>query len=94
MSHYKWTETNFYLGQFMPAKQLPWHYIPVWIACTTPVLYVAGLAAGIYQVYQGGWARLRTWEGRLDLLLAGWLFGPVLLVVALSSVLYDGWRHM
>jgi len=99
LSHYKWpAATNFYLGQHVPAKQLPWHYIPVWIASTTPVLYLAaavlGLAAGLYQAYQKGWARLQTMEGRLDLLLAGWLFGPVVLVVGLGSVLYDGWRHL
>jgi len=99
MIHYNWaTKTTFYLGRYVRADQLPWHYLPVWLTTTSPLLYVAaalvGLGASLSQTYREGTARLRTSAGRLDLLMAGWLFGPGLIVVALNSVIYNGWRHM
>lgn len=79
----------------MAAARLPWHYIPVWIVVTTPVLAaLAGLAVAGRQVWQGGRARLRTQTDRLDLLLADWLLGPVVIAIVLRSTLYDGWRHL
>jgi hypothetical protein len=32
--------------------------------------------------------------GRFDWLVAGWLVVPVLIVIGLNSVVYDGWRHL
>lgn len=41
-----WEGTHFYLGEMIP-KEVPWHYIPVWMAVSVPViclfLFVAGL---------------------------------------------------
>lgn len=94
----RWQATNYYLGQLVPASQLPWHYIPVWLISTTPIFYLVsalvGLATRLYVAYHVGWTWLRTSAGRLDLLLAGWLFGPIILVIIMRSVLYDGWRHL
>ncbi|UOG74744.1 glycosyltransferase family 39 protein [Hymenobacter tibetensis] len=99
LSHFNWpAKTNFYLGHYVAVEKLPWHYIPVWLVSTTPLPYVLvallGLAAGLYQACRKGWGSLRSATVRLELLLAGWLFAPVIIVVALGSVLYDGWRHL
>ncbi|HEX8426206.1 hypothetical protein [Hymenobacter sp.] len=99
MSHFNWpTKTIYYLGHYEIVDQLPWHYIPVWVISTSPLLYVAaalvGLVASLSQAYAGGKAWLTSSAGRLDLLLAGWLFGPGLIVVVLHSVVYNGWRHL
>jgi len=98
LSRYPWLMSNFYLGQFVAGDQLPWHYAPVWILITTPLPYtcacVAGLVAWVSTWWQAGWVGLRSRENRLDLLFVGWLLGPILLVIVLRSVLYDGWRHL
>lgn len=42
-----WPHTVLFNGSFIPAKTLPWHYLPTWVGITTPivilVLFVAGL---------------------------------------------------
>ncbi|OWP64341.1 hypothetical protein CDA63_04715 [Hymenobacter amundsenii] len=99
LSHYaKWQGVVLYGGQLVAAQHLPWHYAPVWLLITTPVAYSVGallglgLAAG--RLLRRPLARLRTLDGRLDLLFGGWLLLPFLLVIGLHSVIYDGWRHL
>ncbi|GGF02225.1 hypothetical protein GCM10011383_11400 [Hymenobacter cavernae] len=98
LSHYPWQMTNFYLGQLVPADNLPWHYAPVWVLITTPLPYtfagLAGVGAWLRTIIRGGLGSLAVRENRLDLLFIGWLIGPILMVVVLNSVLYDGWRHL
>ncbi|GAB3302185.1 hypothetical protein [Hymenobacter tenuis] len=98
MSHFKWIMTNYYFGQAYKANELPWHYIPVWIILTTPVSYVLAACIGVVAVTvhgsRAGWLTLRNPATQLDLLLLGWLLGPILLVIILHSSLYDTWRHL
>ncbi len=99
MSRYSaWNGQVLYLGRVVSALELPWHYAPVWMLITTPVAYSAALLLGAGGALAGllrrPWAFLRTWEGRLDVLLLGWLLLPLLLVIGLKSVIYDGWRHL
>ncbi|GAB3231111.1 hypothetical protein GCM10027346_17280 [Hymenobacter seoulensis] len=98
MSHFKWSLTNYYFGQAYKANALPWHYIPVWIILTTPVSYVLAACVGVVGVtahsIKTGWLALRNAKTQFDLLLLGWLLGPILLVIVLHSSLYDTWRHL
>ena len=98
LSRYSWPFSNLYLRQFVAANQLPWHYIPVWLLITTPLPYslaaLLGLGYILYHLFRQRLASLRTLVGRLDLLFAGWLCGPILMVIVLRSTLYDGWRHL
>ncbi len=89
----------FYLGQFVSIRELPWHYAPVWLLITTPWPYVAlfgvglvGMSGAVWQAGPAQW--LRRASARYDLLLLAWFFGPLLAVMVLHSVLYDGWRHL
>jgi hypothetical protein len=59
------------------------------------VLFLIGLAVLVHSVLKVGlfhWLRRTT--ARHDLLLLTWFFGPLLGVIVLRSVLYDGWRHL
>ena len=98
LSHYPWQMTDFYLGQLVPADNLPWHYAPVWILITTPLPYsfacLAGIGAWLRTLVRASLGSLAVRENRLDLLFIGWLIGPILMVIVLNSVLYDGWRHL
>lgn len=98
ISHYPWPGYIVYFGQLLSAPQLPWHYLPVWIGISTPLPYTVAAAAGLVSwVREVGWrgkSTLSTFAGRLDWLLALWLLLPVLLVVGLQAVVYDGWRHL
>jgi len=70
-----WAGTHFYLGE-MITRQVPWHYIPVWMGITVPLLYLVLFFTGVVAVCVG----ILTWIKQLrisatDELLKGGLAG-------------------
>ena len=98
MKKFRWIGEVLYLGRRVGTLALPWHYAPVWIIITTPVAYTGAFLLGVlgmvYALVRRNLAYLRTFEGRLDVLFLGWFSLPIIMVVALESVIYDGWRHL
>jgi hypothetical protein len=98
LSHYKWLWQDLYMGKLVPATKLPWHYIPVWILITTPVLYTFNFLIGLLSTVPSAgkrWRHLLSAEqGRFQLAVLLWFFSPLLMVIIFRSVLYDAWRHM
>ena len=97
-SRYRSDMLTLYLGQEISVRELPWHYVPVWLLVTTPLpylaLFLAGTAVVAHQLLRRPRAWLATTTGRTDLLLLAWFFGPLLAIIVLHSVVYDGWRHL
>jgi hypothetical protein len=96
MGHYPWPGKILYLGDFVKAKNLPWHYVPVWIALSTPFIYLLLFAVGLGGFLTG---LVKKCEGfykkqRDDIIFALWFFAPLSAVVILKSTLYNGWRQM
>jgi hypothetical protein len=48
MSNFPWEASVLYLGKYVWATDLPWHYTPVWIAVSTPLAYVILFAIGFF----------------------------------------------
>ena len=98
MSTFRWGGVVLYNGNFVAATDLPWHYAPVWIAITTPLLYLAAGVLGLVLVLgQAARQRWRLWAdaaGRQDVFFTLLFGGPLLAVIVLHSVLYDGWRQL
>jgi hypothetical protein len=98
MSKYNWDGYVLYAGDRIQAQELPWHYIPVWISITTPILYLALFAVGIFGVTYALILRVR--DGKLNIFDISQLFAvlmffvPLIIVIGLNSTLYDAWRHM
>lgn len=87
-----------YLGEVISVANLPWHYAPVWIAITTPLLYLffflVGFAVSAARAIE---SRLFAWRNPAelqDLIFLGIFTCPLLAIIAFHSVLYDGWRHL
>jgi hypothetical protein len=79
-------------GQYFPATDLPWTYLPVHLVLKTPELHLALFAAAI------GFAALglrRAGRDRvLQLFMVGFgIFFPVGYAIAVKAVLFDGMRH-
>lgn len=98
MSHYRWPGSVLYLGELFLASKLPWHYPLVWIVISTPLLYLAlfalGFAKTCAQVLR---SKLRLWKSEdelQDLIFAGMFFAPIVAIILLHAVLYNGWRHL
>lgn len=97
MSHYRWHGMNHYLGAYVPAARIPWHYVPVWLGVTTPPLYLGLFLIGCISIAFPMISRRRLWSdsgGMQDFVFLGIFAGAVLSIIALKSVLYDGWRQL
>ncbi|WP_191907042.1 glycosyltransferase family protein [Adhaeribacter soli] len=95
--NFTWTGHILYLGEYVNAQHLPWHYLPVWLFITTPLLYtflfLVGIAFIVRQVIASGISLYQTPATRQDLVIAGLFFVPATAAIVLNLVFYDGWRH-
>jgi hypothetical protein len=97
MSHYTWDGQVYFMGRFIDATALPWYYLPVWIAITTPPLYLILFFLGVILILLRLAQRpvfTLTPEKRNLLIFLAYFFGPLLVIILSRSVLYDGWRHL
>ncbi|MGB6286176.1 MAG: hypothetical protein WBG18_17470, partial [Xanthobacteraceae bacterium] len=98
MAKFRWTGEVRYMGQLVRSTELPWHYIPVWISITTPLLYLALFLVGAFstlrQIASRGTALWLGDKELQDAVFFGLFLAPVAVVILLHSVQFDGWRHM
>jgi hypothetical protein len=98
MSHFRLDEEVLYMGSVLRSTELPWHYVPVWISITTPLLYLALFLVGVFntllQIASRGTSLWKGDEELQDAVFLGLFAVPIASVILLHSVLYDGWRHM
>lgn len=97
MSHYPYGNDVLYLGHLLNPNQPPWHYIPIWISISTPLLYLVCFGLGVMTmladlIRQPG--KLFEGKKRDNLIILTCFFGPVLAVILLRSTLYNAWRQM
>jgi hypothetical protein len=88
---------NLYLGSYLNSRDLPWHYIPVWIVITTPILYTLSFIVGLFISLKYIFKNLLSYfksRKRYDLIILIWFFLPVSAVIVLKSSVYDAWRLM
>ncbi|MGV3585505.1 MAG: ArnT family glycosyltransferase [Adhaeribacter sp.] len=97
MQRFRWHETVFYMGHSVPATKLPWHYIPVWLIITTPlvysILFFIGLGFILRRFFSSAIVTTQS-VFQYDLACFLLLFLPIAAVIFLNSVVYDGWRHL
>ena len=107
MSNFYWGGYNLYFGKYVLGSNLPWHYIPVWIAISTPIFYVALFLFGFFSIslrikkrafaIKNKSSNKDLWSGDdelQDLINYLILVLPIFLVIGFNSTLYDGWRHL
>ena len=91
-------ELSFFQGELVRWPFIPPHYLPVWMAVTTPpaalLLTLAGAAAVAWRGVSRPRDVLRNTGLRFEWLLLACLTLPPAAVVALNSNLYNGWRQM
>jgi hypothetical protein len=76
---------------------VPWFYIPAWIAITTPLLYTIFMLIGTVSVsvllIRKHIHLLQTPDYSILIPLA-WFFGPIIAIVVLRAGIYQEWRHV
>lgn len=90
-SAFPWSGQVLFDGQYYPANQLPWHYLPqlIGIQFTLPlvILSAAGLIISLFLL------RKRKLDSPAWLLLFGWIGLPILYTIFGSPTLYNNFRH-
>ena len=102
MARFRHAPDLIFMGQIIHSVDLPWYYLPVWIGISTPILYLILFLVGtsitlrtFFTNLVGKARTLWTNEGQLqDLLYLGLFLAPLIAVIALHSILYNGWRQM
>lgn len=101
MSRYEiWDNTILYLGKTDHVDLLPWHYLPVWILISTPIFYtVFALIGTISSIFNTTKDVLKKWhklsnKSITNIILLGWLIGPIVIIIILDSIVYNSWRHV
>ena len=98
---------NYYLGNYINAKNIHWYYIPLWIFITIPpfilLLFTLGLVLLIKRVLRrlfvinNNYENKDLWRGGselIDLISILSIVLPIGLTILLNSTLYNGWRHL
>ena len=89
---------NLFMGEIYRSDAVPWNYIPVWFVITAPLVALApgaiGCAVVCWQGITHPLAALRDRETRFRIMLLGCFALPVMVVIALQSNIYNGWRQM
>jgi hypothetical protein len=96
MNKFPVTYDILYFGTFIKSTQVPWHYIPVWIIITTPLIYTFFFFFGSFWIIKviiekGLYSNDNERQDFLFLLL---FITPLIAVILFNSALYDGWRHV
>ena len=91
-------DTELFQGRLVSAYHLPPHYIPTWVAISTPLVTLLCSALGVIRVGLCSALRPREALGNTDvrfgLLLVACVTLPVVAIIVLGSHLYSGWRHV
>jgi hypothetical protein len=98
LSKYVWSGTVLFKGEFINSQQLTWDYIPTWFSINNPLIY---LVLGFLGILVFCFLTLKNIK-KLDLNVLNYsnflylftFFVPVMAIIILHSVVYDGWRHM
>ena len=98
MSSFRWGGWILFAGHLYPVGALPKSYLPVWIVITTPVLYLALSAVGVTAtILKALRCKFRLWSSKeelQDLVFLAFALLPIVAVITLNAVVYDGWRQI
>lgn len=98
LAHHPTVSREMFQGSVVRASELPPHFLPTWIAISTPPMELLFGVTGAVAVCVLCVLRPRQALGNTDLrfalLLLACLALPVLAAVVLRSHLYDNWRQM
>jgi hypothetical protein len=98
LSHFRWDYKVLFEGKKILASKLPAHYLPAWIAITTPAIWLLACLAGLILVFAKALRRplhyLTDVSDRQFLLYLYCTIAPVAMILILDSIVYDDWRHV
>jgi hypothetical protein len=100
-SHFPHAGRLLFNGRIYSSNDLPWTYLPVWLIISLPEFYFIFMTIGIililYSLLPSKRTHVHSGSGIGDGVTIGVLtlalIGPILAVVTIRPILYDGMRH-
>jgi hypothetical protein len=95
-SHQTFPFYTLFAGQFIPATDLPWSYLPTYIAIALPELVLGLLLCAPVVLLTALWRKgfqLRREQALVILVVVTAVVFPVAYAIAIKAVLFDGMRH-
>lgn len=97
MSNHIWFDKNLFLGERIPAKDLPLYYVPLWFLITTPIIYIfiflISIIFFILSLTKRNILKINNFIFFESIILILYLVFPVFFAYFKNSTIYDGWRH-
>lgn len=87
-----WEGSNLYFGEFVPAYYAPWHYLPVWLLITTPLLLLALFAIGLVMLLFR-YRRLKPIQQACAIMVLLQISVLPSIAILFNSIIYEGLRH-
>src|SRR4030095_799013 len=85
MSHYPWDAPVFFMGKYIRSLNLPWYYVPVWMAITIPVVWQIAFIGGLIVLRYTVLPYPKSWRNEWPIFFVVlWVFVPWLIVVVLN----------
>ena len=98
LSHHPNIATTLFQGELVRWPRIPAHYLPTWMAITTPpialLLSLVGMAALLRRAALRPGEALRNAPSRFGLVLLACPALSMLAVVLLNANIFNGWHHM
>jgi hypothetical protein len=98
MSKFRWDNNILMNGTFVKASAVDWKYLPQWFGLTTPVIYlllgITGFIFLAFRFFRKPLDFIGQTNARNQMIYLACFVGPIMAVILLHSVLYDGWRQM
>ena len=98
MSKFRWDNNILMNGTFVKASAVDWKYLLQWFGLTTPVIYlllgITGFIFLAFRFFRNPLNFTGQTNARNQLIYLACFVGPILAVIVLHSVLYDGWRQL
>ena len=93
-SNHPWPLNNFYLGEYVKATEMQWHYLLIWIVITTPIFFLIITLGGLLLFFFNINKKFKKIKDiYIFFSISFYVILPILLAICLDSTLYDGWRH-
>jgi hypothetical protein len=98
MSHFPFRYDVLFQGQLIAATDIPWTYLPIWIGISTPpfilLLFIIGFGWMLRNYIRDPEAAFNSKKQWYILVLASFPFDFIILLIIISSTLYDSWRQV
>ena len=99
VTNFGWEGVVLFRGEFLPAAQIPWIYLPVWLLIGLPEIWllipVIGVGLLLRNLRQQGPSLMTSGEDAARFIALGFLvLFPLGYIIFKGSTVYDGFRHI